>query len=78
MPVFDVRCDKCGTIWEERKSFSGPTKECAVCGSNFATTLMPFIKGYKAKDPYDTIPSISSKKIKSFANDRRKGGKNTV
>ncbi len=80
MPLFDVRCDNCQHVWEESKLYSAPASECPVCGSHFSTTLMPRIKHFKAKDPYDLLHGHipATKQVKSFANDRRKGGKDTT
>jgi hypothetical protein len=60
--------------WEESVA-------CPECGQA-TTTLMPQMKHHKAKDPFDMINGHAgipdSKKIKSYANDRRKGGKDTT
>ena len=79
MPVFDCKCDKCGYIWEEVKSFSTPACCCPECGSADTKTLMTLMKHHRAKDPYDYLNHTpDARPIKSFANDKRKGGKNTV
>jgi hypothetical protein len=45
-------------------------------------TLMPRMKHHKTKDPFDLVGMgqkvPDARKIKSFANDRRKGGKDTT
>lgn len=81
MPLFDCKCGQCGEVWEERKAFTDPAGECPKCGSYDTRTLLGGSKVLqKAKDPYEYLngPIPSSKPIKSFANDRRRGGKNTV
>jgi putative FmdB family regulatory protein len=81
MPIFDCKCEKCATVWEVSKPYDEEAPECPSCGSNFTKTLMPLFQNkLKARDPYDYLngPIPDSKPIKSFANDRRKGGRNTV
>ena len=81
MPLFDVKCDKCGHIWEEMKRYDEESQECSECGSNFTRTLPPlFQTKLRAKDPYEYLdgPIPDSKPIKSYANDRRRGGKDTT
>lgn len=80
MALFDVRCNECGEVWEAAKKYDNPI-ECPLCSSWNTKTLMPLMKpSFKAKDPYDMIGDNTgaTKKIKSFANDRRKGGKDTT
>jgi hypothetical protein len=80
MPMFDVRCNEegCEHRWETSKTYDAVAL-CPVCYSSNTTTLMPRMKGIKAKDPFDLVgPGAripDSKPIKSFAHDRRKGGK---
>ena len=79
MPRFDVRCQRCNHEWEASKRFDAPVP-CPSCGSVATTTLMPRVQGIdKAKDPFDLVGMgqkvPDSKKIKSFAKDRRKGGR---
>jgi hypothetical protein len=80
MPKFDVRCLVCKEEWEAYKVYLDPT-QCPQCGSDMTQTLMPKMKHNKGKDPYDMITANThipdSKPVKSFANDRRKGGKDT-
>ena len=80
MPVFDCKCERCENIWEEVKKYEDPAPECPACGSNFTRTLLgaPFVP--RCKTPYDMLEGYrpdSGKQIKSFANDKRKGGKAT-
>ena len=79
-PLWDEQCDKCQHVWEVRKNFNDPTSACPRCGSDFTHTLLsPGIPYLKAKDPYDLLDGrIPSKPIKSYANDKRKGGKDTT
>jgi putative FmdB family regulatory protein len=79
-PLFDVRCERCEHTFEERKEFNDESGPCPRCGSESTHTLLSGGLAHRpAKDPYDLIgpgASIpSSKKIKSFGNDRRSGGK---
>ena len=77
MPKFDVKCNVCDLVIEVTKDFHA-TLACEVCG-NEMLTLMPGVKGIHGfgKQPYDYLdgPVPEPKKIKSFANDRRKGGR---
>lgn len=78
MPMFDLRCNQCNHKWEASKAYD-ESAVCPSCQSDHTTTLMPLMKGIKAKDPYDLLDGHipSPKKVKSFAHDRRKGGKDT-
>ncbi|MBT8450109.1 MAG: hypothetical protein KJO69_10490 [Gammaproteobacteria bacterium] len=83
LKVFDVRCDRCGNTFEEHKEFKDPEPDCPRCGSSFTRTILSgFQTKIRAKDPYEYIdgyvPDPKQKSVKSFANDRRRGGKNTV
>jgi putative FmdB family regulatory protein len=82
MPLYDVRCNDCGHEWEVRKGFSDPLPSCPECGAERAKVFWKSLKVLdKAKDPYDLISSGNyepTRKVKSFANDRRKGGKDTT
>ena len=80
MPIFDIKCDKCGHIWESIQKYKDPPPDCSECGSSFTKVILSGFKNYKAKDPYDALhrPIPSSKPIKSFATDHRKGGKDTT
>jgi len=81
MPVFDIRCEKCDEVTEVSKAFDA-TVACPVCAHPVTLTLMPRMKGPSWRDnsnPFDDVDKGMSlpdaKKIKSFAHDRRKGGK---
>ena len=82
MPVYDARCNECQHTYEYRgPSYQAPGL-CENCGSD--DTRIVWLGGFpsvdKAKDPYDYLdgPIPDSKPIKSFANDKRKGGKDTT
>ena len=73
-PVFDVRCDRCETVVEVFKAFKDEYP-CPHCQSP-TTTLMPtpHVAMTEAElDPHNQRQG--SAPIKSFGNDRRKGGK---
>lgn len=84
MPLYDYRCEKCDHLWEqvvpasEVKDFAPECPECHSFFTNLVWTKVPVLD--KAKDPYDYLHGYrpSSKPVKSFANDRRKGGKDTT
>lgn len=77
MPLFDVKCDNCGKQWEQMKKWED-LAQCPECGSINTTTLMPLMKHKRAKTPDEMMGRIpDSKPVKSFANDRRRGGKDT-
>jgi len=75
MPKFDVRCKICGHTAVVKKGYHDP-HECSTCGEP-TITLMPGAGVLVRKQPYDYLegPIPDAKKIKSFAHDRRKGGK---
>ena len=77
MPIFDIRCQECLHQAEVFKAFDTPA-ECSQCGGK-TITLMPSVSGIHGfgKQPYDYLddPVPDAKPIKSFAHDRRKGGK---
>ena len=82
MGVWDARCNVCGTDYEFRgPSYKSPG-ECIACGSD--DTRIVWLHGFpsvdRAKDPYDYLDGHipDPKPIKSFANDKRKGGKDTT
>lgn len=83
MPLYDARCNDCGETYEwSGPSYLAPGK-CTHCGSD--DTRIVWLPGGtpsidRAKDPYDLLDGRipDSKPIKSFANDRRKGGKDTT
>jgi DNA-directed RNA polymerase subunit RPC12/RpoP len=81
MPKFDVRCNQCNHEWEAFKAYDAVV-ECPECSSMDSKTLMPRMKHHKAKDPFDLVGMgqkvPDAKPIKSYANDRRKGGKDTT
>lgn len=81
MAFYDARCNTCEHLFEERRNSGEPVSHCPLCGNESRTvwTSVPILD--KAKDPFDlitcgTVPS--SKKTKSFANDKRRGGKDTT
>lgn len=85
MPLYDFRCNKCKHEFEETLAYHQLTSEgppeCPECGSYFTKRVwLKAPNSDKAKDPYDYLdgPIPDSKTIKSFANDKRKGGKDTT
>lgn len=81
MPTFDCKCEKCENIWEVVKKYHDPAQDCPKCGSSFTRTILSRLITPTTSDPYDALDKFrdySTKPIKSFANDKRKGGKNTV
>ena len=82
MPRFDLRCLVCQHTWVASKAFDA-VDQCPECQSMDTKTLMPRVQGIdRAKDPFDLVGMgqkvASPKKIKSFGNDKRKGGKDTT
>jgi hypothetical protein len=81
MPVFDVRCSNqsCAKVEEVSKAFEADHR-CQHCGCS-TKTLMPRMNTVwkDNSNPFDMVDENMSlpdtKKIKSFGNDRRKGGK---
>lgn len=84
MPLYDYRCENCLNQWEQQYPSSAAlndTPECPECGSQFTKQVWSvFPSADRAKDPYDYLETYRppGKAIKSFANDRRKGGKDTT
>ena len=75
MPTFDQRCQECNHEWVVYKAFEAPAT-CPECNSTTTKTLMPRVQGLPLEsDP--TRVGNTDKTIKSFGNDRRRGGKDT-
>ncbi len=75
MLKFDQRCLECEHEWAVFKAFDDPAT-CPECRGSLTKTLMPRVQGL----PLETDPfkiGNTDKKIKSFGNDRRSGGKDT-
>lgn len=78
MPVFDIRCLGCNQVTEVWKRFDEPYT-CPVCGCGETKTLPPAVKGLPVEtDPFEQRIGDTNKPIKSFANDKRRGGKDTT
>jgi len=81
MNVYDARCNDCGFEFEEHRQAAHPVLPCPECRSKNTVTIWKSYPQYtRVKDPYDLLdgPIPSSKPIKSFAKDKRRGGKDTV
>lgn len=80
MPKYDTRCSACDHVYEHTRKSNEPVPACPECGGKSTVIWLAVNVLDKAKDPYDLLngPIPSSRAIKSFANDRRKGGKDTV
>ncbi len=80
MLKYDARCEDCDLVFEEQRSWDTPVRPCPDCGGRSHVIWRSINLLDKAKDPYDLLdgPIPSSKPIKSFAHDRRQGGKDTV
>ena len=81
MPIFDMTCEECDHMWEASKAYHDPAP-CPKCQSKTTKTLLTGFKFQRVKDPMDLVHKSMSlpdgKKIKSYGNDRRRGGKNTT
>jgi hypothetical protein len=81
MPKYDAKCNECGTYYEwEGPSHLAPGT-CTACDSDHTRIVwLTMPKVDRAKDPYDYLDGRipDPKPIKSFANDRRKSGKDTT
>ena len=81
MPLYDNQCLECEATYECRQRWSEPTPECPVCGAHDTERLLSINTRTpsKAKQPYDALDTYRDHKvIKSFGNDKRKGGKDTT
>ena len=82
MPLYDFKCRDCNHIWEVRQSSEAEPPPCPECTKR--NVHIYWGRGFpsidKAKDPYDYLDGRipDPKPIKSFANDHRKGGKDTT
>lgn len=80
MPIYDIKCLKCDEVAEILQRYA-EEPVCPSCGGE-AVRLPCAPKGIHGLEyrPYDALDRVipDSKKIKSFANDRRKGGKDTT
>jgi hypothetical protein len=81
MPIYDERCtdDSCGHEQEVRRSYDADSP-CERCGGSTRVFWKSVPHTSSACDPYDYLDGHipASRPIKSFANDRRKGGKDTT
>ena len=80
---YDKRCNECGYTFEYEGPVVHNSPECEGCGSLDTKTVwlpggMPNYE--RVKEPYDNLHGRipDSKRIKSFAKDRRRGGKDTT
>jgi len=59
MPVYDVRCDRCGYVWEEQlKTAQQIATTCNKCGSAFTRIVWlntPVIRGKGNWRPYHEL-----------------------
>ena len=78
MPLYDGSCDDCGTEFEERRPADAEVGPCPKCNSTNTRCVWLTVPRYeRVKDPYDKLHGVipDSKPIKSYGNDRRRGGK---
>jgi putative FmdB family regulatory protein len=82
MPIYEYQCPKCNQLWDVLCRFEDQPPSCPSCGNPKTTRKISPPKGIHGGDynPFDALSrSIpDGKRIKSFANDRRKGGKDTT
>lgn len=80
-PLHDWRCRRCDNTFEARGRV-GDAPTCLRCGCESVSLVFLRSAGVHGlhKDPYDALDRVipDSKPIKSFANDKRKGGKDTT
>ena len=57
MPYFDIACEACGNVFEEKlKNAKEPTSCCPKCGSAFTKQVwLSFPSIDRAKDPFDYL-----------------------
>lgn len=81
MPLFDVQCMECDHRWEAYKAYEDKL-DCPECQGTITTTLLGCPRINLNRLPMDNIHKSMSlpggKKIKSFGNDKRRGGKDTT
>lgn len=77
MPLYDERCDSCGHTAERRRAWRDQLLPCDDCGGICTVVWLTTPKFNEDRDVYDMLdgPLPDSRPIKSFAHDRRKGGK---
>lgn len=82
MPIYENQCVKCGHKWEVLQPFAAEPPACPECKAEGTKRLISAPKGVHGGEynPYDALDRVvpDPKPIKSFANDRRKGGKDTT
>lgn len=80
MPIYDTRCNECEYEYTVNRKWDADPAACPLCGGTGKTIWKSAPILDRAKDPYDYLNGRipAPKKIKSFAKDKRKGGKNTV
>lgn len=81
MPIYDQVCQQCDHEWEVLRRYD-EVVPCPKCGTTQVKTKISTPHVASSCDPFDYVgPGAripDSKPIKSFANDKRKGGKDTT
>jgi putative FmdB family regulatory protein len=79
--MFDMKCEACDHIWEASKAYDDQL-ECPKCQSKETKTLLTGFRFQRVKDPFDLVHKgmhlPPTQTIKSYGNDKRRGGKDTT
>ncbi len=81
MPFYDNQCPDCNTVWETLQRSGHKVPPCPRCGLEHGVRLLSVNtkRPHAAGNPYDALDTHRDHQvIKSFAHDRRVGGKDTT
>lgn len=79
MPIYDVECNDCSNVFEVLQKYGEQAPRCGTCFSTDTQIRISCPNIAREHDPYDALDKgMPGKSIKSFGNDRRKGGKDTT
>jgi len=77
MPYFDYHCNVCCHEWEWLGKWADRPPLCEKCKALNIERLPSYPSKVQHREG-EILPSLTGRPVKSFANDRRKGGKDTT
>ena len=78
MPIYEYRCDACGSTFEVFQKFSdAPLETCEVCGGQLRKVLHPVAVHFKGSGFY-TTDYARSKSFRASAKEAQGDGKESV
>lgn len=78
MPFFSTRCLDCPHDWDDLLKWDEWPKPCPKCGGTRTVRLPSYPSKQIQRETDPMKVGNADPPIKSFANDRRKGGKDTT